>query len=301
MKNIEFEKALKEYLKKGVDILSKEETTYSEYLSLIKKQLEKNEISDSENEVLAFAFLILFIEKKECEKKLMDVTNSYDEVLGLITHEFKNILTSIHGYNMLLEKRLNRDKDIESVNHLADSDRLTRQLFDMTNSLLKMSLGEKGLIKPDLKLVDFINDLIVPIKRDLSTQLNNKQMTLAVNQLSKNVVVECDEGLMDIVLRNLFINAIKYGKQKTEINVSINRQKNEFSVAIKNASDNIPGDLCDGIFEKFKSRKIGMENGGTGIGLYNVRNIIQLHNGTITCKCVQKKWVEFLFSIPQSI
>jgi signal transduction histidine kinase len=246
-------------------------------------------------------FLALYEDKELSDYKLRDVTSSYDEVLGLITHEYKNILTSIHGYNMLLEKYLSPDKDKESFNYLLDSDRLTRQLFDMTDSLLKMSLGEKGLLKPELKLIDLIEDLLKPLLRDLENPLRLKKMKIQIKQHTKNLIVECDDGLLDIAIRNLLINAIKYGKQNSEITVGISQDKNKFSVSVKNICDEIPANLCDGIFEKFKSRKIGAEKGGTGIGLYNVKNIINLHQGNIICNCLAGKWVEFMFNIPQKL
>ena len=126
-------------------------------------------------------------------------------------------------------------------------------------------------------------------------------MWIVVKQQTESLVLECDEGLLDIVIRNLLINAIKYGKQNTEITVNINRNKKDFIVSVKNISDAIPGDLCDGIFEKFRSRKIGIEKGGTGIGLYNVKNIINLHRGDISCTCSAGKWIEFRFNIPHKL
>ena len=77
-------------------------------------------------------------------------------------------------------------------------------------------------------------------------------------------------------------------KQKSEISVTIERTATDFKVSIKNFCNVIPADLCEDIFEKFKSRPIGKEKGGTGIGLYNVRNIIHLHQGNITCKSSAK-------------
>lgn len=320
---MKYEKTIKEfqeYLQKGLEIIKNSDPKYIALTNSIKEQLNQLEINvrtDSstkavngqpvhkdkspESSILSSIFLALLNDKEQYEKNLEEVTNSYDEVLGLITHEFKNILTSIHGYNMLLEKHLAEEKDKESFKHFMDSDRLTRQLFNMTDSLLKMSLGEKGLLKPELKLIDFIEDLLKPLKRDLESQLNNKKMRIVVKQQTKNLVLECDEGLLDIVIRNLFINAIKYGKQNTEITVNISRNEKDFFVSVKNISDAVPGDLCDGIFEKFRSRKIGIEKGGTGIGLYNVKNIINLHRGDISCNCSAGKWIEFRFNIPHKL
>jgi len=302
MKNNKTIKEFQEYLNKGLELINKNDPRYKTLLKNLKEYLKKlPNKPEPELSILSSVFLALLKDKERSEKKLQEVSNSYDEVLGLITHEFKNLLTSIHGYNMLLEKHLTGEKDKESFNHLMDSDRLTRQLFDMTDSLLKMSLGEKGLLKPELKLIDFVKDLFEPLKRDLENQLKNKNMDIAIKQQTKNLILECDEGLLDIVLRNLLMNAIKYGKQNTEITVKINRNKNDFFVSVKNKGDAIPVDLCDGIFEKFRSRKIGLDKGGTGIGLYNVRNIINLHQGNISCKCSAGQWIEFRFNIPQKI
>ena len=156
MKNDKNIEKFNEYLGKGLEIIENKDPKNKAILKNIKKHMDKVENDKSGVSISSAVFLALLKEKENSEKKLQDVTSSYDEVLGLITHEFKNILTSIHGYNMLLEKHFAPNKDKESFKYLMDSDRLTRQLFDMTDSLLKMSLGEKGLIKPELKLIDFL-------------------------------------------------------------------------------------------------------------------------------------------------
>jgi signal transduction histidine kinase len=320
MNDRNIEKELNEYVNKGLEIINKDGLEFHSFLitiqDILNSRSNQNEIKiiqetlknlsslkDIKPEIAILSSVISAVlkEKKQHENKLNDVTNSYDDVLGLITHEFKNILTSIHGYNMLLEKHLTGEKDKECIDYLSDSDRLTRQLFDMTDSLLKMSLGEKGLLKPELKLIDFVEDILEPVKRDLESQLKAKKMQIVLVQTTKNHIFECDEGLLDIVIRNLLINAIKYGKQNTEIKVAIDRNKKDFFVSVKNLSDEIPADLCDNIFQKFRSRKIGSQKGGTGIGLYNVKNIIHLHQGTIACKCLAGKWIEFKFNIPQTL
>jgi light-regulated signal transduction histidine kinase (bacteriophytochrome) len=314
----DIKKEVHTYLKKAFELINHNDPTYKAFHSALQEQLKNDKIRNESATIceslshisseagfnpdfllLSAVVSIALKDKEYFENKLNDVTDSYDEVLGLITHEFKNILTSVHGYNMLLEKYFSRDKDKEGFDHLMNSDRLTRQLFDMTDSLLKMSLGEKGLLKPELKLTDFVVDILEPIKKDLETQLDAKKMRIVLQRKTKNLIFECDESLFDVVIRNLLLNAIKYGKQETDITVTINRDKNDFFVAVKNLSDDIPGNLCSGIFEKFRSRKIGPEKGGTGIGLYNVKNIITLHQGTITCKCQVGEWIEFKFNIPQ--
>ena len=318
MNRRDIKKEIHNYLQKSLELIDHNDPTFKSFRSALKEQLKNDKIRDESGIIseslsqvtsktdldpdlllLSAVVAVALKDREYFENKLNDVTASYDEVLGLLTHEFKNILTSVHGYNMMLENYLSREKDKQGFDHLINSDRLTRQLFDMTDSLLKMSLGEKGLLKPELKLIDFVTDILEPVKKDLETQLDAKKMRIVLKRKTKNLIFECDESLFDVVIRNLLLNAIKYGKEKTDITVTINRDKNDFFVAVKNLSDDIPGDLCTGIFEKFRSRKIGPEKGGTGIGLYNVKNIITLHQGTITCDCQTGEWIEFKFNIPQ--
>ena len=247
----------------------------------------------------ALMFLILLREKDQLKKELIQVQTAYDEVLSLITHEFKNILTSVHGYNMMLERRLKKDKKDQSYQNLMASDRLTQQLFNMADSLLKMSLGEKGLLKPEYKLIDFVEDILKPVKADLAKRLKKKKMVVEKIKKTKNCIIQGDEWLLDIVIRNLLINAIKYGKEDTAIRIEMLSEDNNFVVSVRNKCEKLPNNLCDGLFQKFHSRKIGSVKGGTGLGLYNVKNIIELHNGKINCYILPDEWIEFKFVLPQ--
>jgi signal transduction histidine kinase len=201
----------------------------------------------------------------------------------------------------MLEKHLSKEKDNAGYNTLMSSDRLTRQLFDMVDSLLKMSLGEKGLLEPEYKLIDFVQDILHPVIADLDDQLKKKKMTISTNKITDNSILECDENLIDIVMRNLLINAVKYGEPGTEISVKISHKERKFFVSVMNSCKHIPKDFCKEIFQKFKSKKIGSVKGGTGIGLYNVKNILRLHQGDISCQISSNREIEFSFDLPRRV
>jgi signal transduction histidine kinase len=320
IKKMKSRKEIQTYFRSGLDLAQKNQISYKSWSKDLDKFINELEEEDRINKllksygvtkidkrfesktiVLLTMFLAALNEKEQLEDQLNQVTDSYDEVLALITHEFKNILTSIHGYNMMLEKHLSKEKDKAEYNKLMSSDRLTRQLFDMVDSLLKMSLGEKGLLEPEYKLIDFVQNILHPVIADIDDQLKKKKMTISTNMITDNSILECDENLIDIVMRNLLINAVKYGEPGTEIAVKISYNEGKFFVAVKNKCKHIPKDFCNEIFQKFKSKKIGSVKGGTGIGLYNVKNILRLHQGDISCKISSNREIEFSFDLPRRV
>ncbi|TFH00315.1 MAG: HAMP domain-containing histidine kinase [Calditrichales bacterium] len=234
----------------------------------------------------------------ETEHKLQELSTTYDDVLGLITHEFKNILTSVHGYNMLLEDHLSKGSNSSGMDFLRSSDRLTRQLFNMTDSLFKMSLGEKGLLSPEQKLLDFGLDIMAPVIADFKSDLQSKKMKLSVKNNSTTNLIIGDEDLLNIVFRNLLMNAVKYGKNGTKIGITISTKKGNYAVTVENEVDHLPVDFAKGLFQKFRTKNVGETKGGTGLGLYNAKNIIDLHKGEIHCETRSNKYVRLTFSIP---
>jgi len=157
------------------------------------------------------------------------------------------------------------------------------------------------LLKPEYKLIHFVEDIIQPIQADLTKEQKVKRMNVVIDVPLGDPVIEGDDGLLDIVMRNLLINALKYGKEGTTISVSVIRKNKFLQVAVKNACESLPANFCRDIFQKFKSKEISGIKGGSGIGLYNVKKIVNLHGGEISCNVEKKKWVVFAFKIPQDI
>jgi signal transduction histidine kinase len=73
------------------------------------------------------------------------------------------------------------------------------------------------------------------------------------------------------------------------------------NVGIKNKGEGMPEEIKEYIFEKFKHANVGNNQSGTGIGLYNVKNIIEKHGGKISFVSERDKWTEFNFNIPLNL
>jgi signal transduction histidine kinase len=103
---------------------------------------------------------------------------------------------------------------------------------------------------------------------------------------AKSILVEADGNLLARAFANLIGNAIKYGKNGKNVNISMETTQTQVTIAIVNYGEVIPRKDLEKIFEKFyrvdSSRNA--ELGGTGLGLAIAKNIITMHNGTIHAK-----------------
>ena len=240
---------------------------------------------------------ILMSENDLVREELEQTRNQYEDILIILGHEFKNLLTSASGYNSLLEKKLHDEKKSDLVEIQQASNHVIQKLFHLIDSVLKMVQGEKHILKPDYRLMDLEDDIIDPLVREIAGELQTKNMHISKKNIARKTMLLADEQLLAIVVRNLLENAVKYGDEGSEINIVIANIKDRIAVSIENKCRYIPDNICDGIFEKFNTIKLGNIAAGTGIGLYNVKNLIELHGGSVSCSSKKGKWIRFKFEL----
>ena len=112
--------------------------------------------------------------------------------------------------------------------------------------------------------------------------------------------VNADEGLLGQVLYNLIDNAVKFTENGGYIDVRTEQSNDLTTVTIRNSGKGVPADEIERIFERFykvdKSR--GLDTKSTGLGLYIVKSIVEMHGGTIEASSEPDKYTQFRFTIP---
>jgi signal transduction histidine kinase len=116
-------------------------------------------------------------------------------------------------------------------------------------------------------------------------------------------VIECDPGLLNIVMANLLGNAVKYGNEEGQIRLRVTQPEGKLAVSVWNAGPGFPRSERSKLFKKFsrlQTREL-MARKGTGVGLYTCWRIIQAHGGRIWADSEPGAWAEFCFEIPQPL
>ncbi|MCK4379428.1 MAG: ATP-binding protein, partial [Deltaproteobacteria bacterium] len=104
-----------------------------------------------------------------------------------------------------------------------------------------------------------------------------------------------------IVFSNLFNNAIKYGSSEGKIIYGVEIQEKGLRFHVWNEGPGIAEDKINQVFRRFqrlKDKNIP-EQKGIGLGLYNVKEIVELHGGKIWVESEYGKWVDFIFWLPE--
>jgi signal transduction histidine kinase len=113
--------------------------------------------------------------------------------------------------------------------------------------------------------------------------------------------ITADPILMRIVFSNLLTNAIKYGRAGGMIHIGYREDSDRYRFHVKNEGPGVPQDKLKTVFEKFVRidyKELGKQL-GTGLGLYNTKEIIEKHGGTIWAESEEGKGADFIFEIPK--
>ena len=116
-------------------------------------------------------------------------------------------------------------------------------------------------------------------------------------------LVNADEDMIHQVIYNLVDNAVKF-TENAQIIVDVNKNSDgSVSVGIKNTGVGISPEDLSRIFERFykvdKSRSYDTKS--TGLGLYIVKTIVEMHGGTIKAESVENEYTRFEFTLPAKI
>jgi len=241
---------------------------------------------------------VLVRENAELMEKLGKANENYRHLIGIISHEFKNSLTSMNGYTELIEKRI-ADRKYDSLAELNENvRRLSANLQSLVDTLFSMLLIEEGQLRLENNFFDLFADALEPVLAELQLRLKNESMKVKLEAAEGKNIILGDEKLFQIVFHNLLVNAIQYGKKGTFIKIKIDRYDNKTDIIVSNRGCGLKKEELNRVFDKFSRFHSKKEDNNLGVGLFAVKNIIELHRGTIRAEITGNGWIRFVISLP---
>ena len=236
---------------------------------------------------------------EEQAKKLLELDRLKSNFFANISHEFRTPLTLIMGQiNNLLDSSMNETERKKLKTALSNS----KQLQALINRLLELSKLESGEFKLKVSITD-LNLFLRKILSAFESLTDRQNIKLEFNRFKEDVNVYIDREKIEEVFNNLISNAIKFtsANGKISLHIYVEENQNEFvKIIVADTGIGIKPEDVPKIFDRFYQVDSSetREYEGTGIGLAIVKEIIQLHKGTISVESSPGKGTEFCIRLP---
>ena len=213
------------------------------------------------------------LEKDIEEKSKIDEMRK--QFISDVSHELKTPLTILKGH---LTGMLNKVKGYENQeSYMERSLAVVEKMETLVKELLYVSKTD-GKQRTEYKTIDFAELLRVQIA-DVTDLLSEKEISLSVD-IPDKILCDADPAQMERAIQNVLVNAIRYSPNGEAIYISLSNDKNTVSCKVENTGVHIPEEMIPHLFEAFyrADTSRNRNTGGTGLGLYIVRKIMELHH-----------------------
>jgi PAS domain S-box-containing protein len=206
-----------------------------------------------------------------------------DEFLATLSHELRTPLTSILGWSHLLtDGKLDKQQTVSAIETIARNARAQGRLID---ELLDISRIRTRKISLDLRVVK-LAPLIQAVVDDVRPAADARSINLeAVFDSNLGPILGDPDRLQQIVC-NLLTNAIKFTPKGGDVHVRLERNDSHALITVNDSGQGIATELLPHVFERFRQADSSdtRSYGGLGLGLSIVRQLVELHRGTVTAE-----------------
>ena len=240
-------------------------------------------------------------ETEEANRRLEELDRLRREYLRNVSHEFRSPLTVIRGYaDYLLEAAPETDKSQRDVLKivLESSDRL----IDLVDTLIEVSRIEQGFTQQTLRVEPLdLRELAEASLETLRRAAEKKGVALLL-EFPGPLRLEGDQSLLLQVVRKLVDNAVKYSGNGGCVTIRGREEERDLLLQVADTGIGIAAEHIPRIFEKFYTAdgSLARRAGGTGVGLYLVREIVRLHHGSVEVESAPGRGSVFSVRVPKS-
>ncbi|OGD97182.1 hypothetical protein A3A49_02240 [Candidatus Curtissbacteria bacterium RIFCSPLOWO2_01_FULL_38_11b] len=251
---------------------------------------------------LLFRSLKLTTQKLDkANKRLKELDKLKDDFVSLASHELRTPMTAIKSYLWMALNKKKYELSSDLSRYLQRAYISTERLINLVNDMLNISRIESGrlaLILSEIDLVDLANDVV----EEVLPKALERKISLKIDSKSVSSVL-CDKDKIHEVIINLIGNSLKFTKPGGNIVISFDQKPPYVYFSVTDTGVGVTKRDMDRLFKKFSmvehSYVAASTSGGTGLGLYISKSIINFHKGTISAYSPGTgKGSTFTFSLP---
>ena len=225
--------------------------------------------------VLGFVTFFSFVLSKKAVAPMVQAYEKQNAFITDASHELKTPLAIINTSADVLEMESGESKWTGNIH------KQVNRLNGLIGNLISLTKLEESddLDRLEFSLSDTLDDCVMDVK-DYALSLDKNIVT----DIEKDISFKGDEKLIRQVIGILLDNAIKYAREKSDINVKLTKQNKKIVFTVENEADNLEIKNYNILFERFyrADSSRNSKTGGYGIGLSIAQSIVLKHRGKIS-------------------
>ncbi|MEH1865146.1 MAG: response regulator [Nostoc sp.] len=203
-----------------------------------------------------------------------------DEFLAVLSHELRSPLNPILGWTKLLQTgRLDQTKTAEALATIERNAKLQTKLIDDLLDVAKIIRGKLSINANPVNLAFVIESAIDTVRTTVVAK------SIVLHPVLPNIgQVYGDSNRLQQIVWNLLSNAIKFTPNRGRVEIQLQRVDEQAQIVVSDTGIGIDPEFLPHIFESFRQENtsITRKYGGLGLGLAIVRQLVEVHGGTIT-------------------
>jgi len=262
--------------------------------------------SNSKPTVLSYISIFeSFWLQTEIYKKVKETEQMQKDFINIAAHELRTPIQPILGFVEILKDKAKDENQKELLNIVS---RNAKKLKQLTEDILQVSKIESQSLQLHKEYFN-LNELVKNIIHDFKNQINKENKLIIKLELKTNekeIIINADKSKVNQVIYNLLNNAVRFTIKKEKYNEATNNGKisitieskgNQVTITVKDNGQGIDEEILPKLFTKFATKS---ETGGTGLGLYISKSIVEQHGGRIWTEINRgiDKGAVFKFSLP---
>lgn len=225
---------------------------------------------------------LLLKNEKQARQEAEVANRLRDEFMATVSHELRTPLNSILGWARLLKDgTLDHSQTQRAVHTIIKNSETQNRLIEDLLDVARLISGKLELEETDVDLLSVVSDSIEVARP--AAQQKHLRIQFERDEFGDGSIVLGDSARLRQVFSNLLTNAIKFSHEGGTIDVSARQDSSVAVISVADSGTGISKDFLPLVFERFRQDVNSPgRNGGLGLGLAIVRNLVEMHGGTVS-------------------
>lgn len=234
--------------------------------------------------------------------RLLKLNEAKDDFIAIASHQLRTPATIVKQYIGMLHEGLMgelSESQSQAIKMAYESNERQISIIDDLLRIARMDAGKIVLQKSNTN----IGNLLEVVIGEFKYRLLDKNLRIRASLPKKDVLVDIDPGLMQTVFENLIDNSIKYTQVDGNIEIRLEEEDNQISIYFIDNGIGIAKKDQEKLFSKFtRANSEEAKNiGGTGLGLYWVKSVLDMHDANIDVVSKYRNGTTFKILFPKNI